>query len=62
MASRILGPTGSRRRRRFLLGPILLASALLALFVAGAARAVHDAEFQLDGDVVANTTTNVGGI
>jgi len=29
--------------------------------VAGAARAVHDAEFQLDGDVIASTTTNVGG-
>jgi hypothetical protein len=61
MATRILGPTGSRRRRRFLLGPILLATTLLALFVAGAARAVHDAEFQLDGDVIASTTTNVGG-
>jgi hypothetical protein len=61
MTERILGPTDSRRRRRFLLVPILLAATLLALFVAGAARAVHDAEFQLDGDVIASTTTNVGG-
>jgi hypothetical protein len=61
MATRILGPTDSRRRRRFLLGPILLASALLALFVAGAARAVHDLDFQLDGDVVTSPDGTVGG-
>jgi hypothetical protein len=61
MATRILGPTGSRRRRRFLLGPILLVTTLLALFVAGAARAVHDLDFQLDGDVVTSPDGTVGG-
>jgi hypothetical protein len=61
MATRILGPTDSRRRRRFLLGPIVLAAALLALFVAGAARAVHDLDFQLDGDVLTSPDGNVGG-
>ena len=30
------------------------------MFVAGA-QAVHDEDFQLDGDVLASTTTNVGG-
>ena len=54
MSTRILGPTGSKRRKRMLLGPILLTAALAALFIAGAARAVHDADFQLDGE-----TTNV---
>jgi hypothetical protein len=61
MATRILGRTGSRRRRRFLLGPILLAAALLALFVAGAARAVHDLDFQLDGNILSSPDGNVGG-
>jgi hypothetical protein len=59
--TRIIGPTGSRRRRRFLFLPILVASAIVALFVAGAAKAVHDFSFQLDGDVSASTTTSVGG-
>jgi hypothetical protein len=61
MATRILGPTGSKRRKRFLFGPLVLAAALAALFLAGAAQAVHDLTFQLDGDVSASTTTNVGG-
>ena len=59
--TRMLGPTGSKRRKRLLLGPMLLAAALAALFIAGAARAVHDLTFQLDGDVIASTTTSVGG-
>jgi hypothetical protein len=50
MATRILGPTGSKRRKRFLLGPLLLIAALVALFLAGSAQAVHDLQFQLDGD------------
>jgi hypothetical protein len=58
--SRLIGPTGSRRRRRFLLLPVLLAATLALFFVAGA-QAVHDLQFQLDGDVLASTTTNVGG-
>lgn len=60
MAERVLGPTGSRRRRRFLFVPILIVSAAALMFVAGA-QAVHDQNFQLDGDVSASTTTNVGG-
>src|SRR6266550_1160684 len=51
MATRILGPTGSRRRKRLLLGPVLLAAALAALFLVGSARAVHETGiFQLDGN------------
>src|SRR5262245_40121378 len=50
MAERILGPTGSRRRRRFLSVPVLLV-ALAALFVVSGAQAVHATGlFQLDGD------------
>src|SRR6059058_3649607 len=62
MAERILGETGSKRRRRFhvLFLPLLLAAAV-ALFTAGSALAVHDIAFQLDGDVSASTTTSVGG-
>ena len=61
MAERVLGPTGSRRRRRFLLVPILVVSAVAMMFVAGA-QAVHGEAFQLDGDVLASTTTNIGGV
>ena len=61
MAERVLGPTGSRRRRRFLLVPMLVVSAVALLFVAGA-QAVHGEAFQLDGDVLASTTTTVGGV
>src|SRR6266404_7759586 len=53
MTERILGPTGSRRRRRFLWVPMLLV-ACTALFVIAGAQAVHDLDFQLDGE-----TTNV---
>jgi len=60
MAERILGPQGSKRRRRFLWVP-MIAIAALALFVIGNAQAVHDETFQLDGDVLASTTTNYGG-
>jgi hypothetical protein len=59
MATRILGPTGSKRRRRFLIVPIVLIAAA-ALLLAGAAQAVHDETFQLDGDVLHSTTTNYG--
>src|SRR5262245_12762249 len=41
MATRIVGPKGSRRRRRFLSAPVLL-TALAALFLIGGAQAVHD--------------------
>ena len=50
MATRILGPTDSRRRRRFLLVP-LLAVGLAALFLTAGAQAVHEiGVFQLDGN------------
>jgi hypothetical protein len=58
--TRVLGPTGSKRRRRFLIVPILVIAAL-ALLLVGSAQAVHDEAFQLDGDVTASTTTNFGG-
>jgi hypothetical protein len=50
MTERILGPTGSTRRRRFLWVPALLI-ACTALFLIGSAQAVHDEGFQLDGDL-----------
>jgi len=47
MATRILGPAGSKRRKRFLLAPVLLV-ALAALFLIGGAQAVHnDGLFEL---------------
>jgi hypothetical protein len=50
MATRILGPKGSKKRRRFLFVPILLV-ACTALFYVSGALAVHDVGvFQLDGD------------
>jgi hypothetical protein len=50
MATKVLGPTGSSRRRRFLAVPLTLA-ALLALFWIAGAQAVHDTGvFQLDGN------------
>jgi hypothetical protein len=48
--TRVMGPTGSRRRRRFLIVPILCIAAL-ALFMAGSAQAVHDLNFELDGNI-----------
>jgi hypothetical protein len=54
MAKRVLGPTGSWRRRRFLLGPILLV-ALAALYLTAGAQAVHDTgKFELDGNATNN--------
>ena len=60
MTERVLGEKGSRRRKRFLLLPVLATAALALLWVAGA-QAVHGEEFQLDGDVIASTTTSIGG-
>jgi Bacterial Ig-like domain (group 3) len=56
VTQRVLGPTGSRRRRRFLIAPILLA-ALAALFVIGGAQAIHnpgDTSLELDRNVADN--------
>ena len=52
MTERVLGPTGSRRRRRFTIGPFLLIAVLALLFTAGA-QAVHDdGLFELDRNAV----------
>jgi hypothetical protein len=51
--TRVIGPTGSRRRRRFLIVPILLAAALGLFFTVGA-QAIHvppDSSLELDGNV-----------
>ncbi len=60
MATRILGPTGSKKRRRFLFVPMLCIAAI-ALFWIGSAQAVHElGVFQLDGNpwVFAPSGTN----
>ena len=50
MTQKILGPEGSRRRKRFWLVPMLAALFAVVFYVAGA-QAVHDTgRFQLDGD------------
>jgi hypothetical protein len=59
MIRRILGSVRGRRKRSFAIGSVG-AVALLALVISNA-FAVHDFTFQLDGDVSASTTTNVGG-
>lgn len=57
MADKILGPQGSKRRKRFLWVPMLLI-ACTALFVIGNAQAVHDTgRFQLDGDASTGLNT-----
>ena len=48
--TRIVGPPGSRRRRRFLAVPILLTMMVGLLFI-GTAAAVHDEAFELDGNI-----------
>ncbi|MDP9331128.1 MAG: hypothetical protein M3P11_10890 [Actinomycetota bacterium] len=58
---RIHGPSGSWRRRLALFGAVATATALLSVVAIPNAFAVHDLHFQLDGDVLASTTTNVGG-
>ncbi|MDF2732754.1 MAG: hypothetical protein K0S92_1387, partial [Desertimonas sp.] len=59
MTERLIGETGSKKRRRFLFLPILLV-VCTALFVVAGAQAVHDEKFQLDGDAFANIG-DVGG-
>jgi hypothetical protein len=52
MTERILGPTGSAKRRRFLIVPILAVMLVGALWIAGA-QAVHDdGLFELDRNAV----------
>jgi hypothetical protein len=52
---------GGGRRRRLFFGSFLVSIAALAALFISNAFAVHDLVFQLDGDVSASTTTNVGG-
>ena len=49
MTERVLGPTGSPRRRWTLLLPLAAVIAVSLYYVAGA-QAVHDLDFQLDGE------------
>ena len=61
MAKKILGPTGSTRRRRWLGVPTLLVM-LVALFWIAGAQAVHDEGLiQLDGDALTSTVPSYGG-
>lgn len=55
--------TGRHRGRRWLTAGLAVATSTAAVIALGAAPAlaVHDETFQLDGDVSAATTTNVGG-
>jgi hypothetical protein len=61
MATRILGPTGSKRRRRFLIVPILLIAGLALFWIGSASPSVHDiAVFQLDGNATVADTGPLG--
>ena len=60
MKHRILGLAGGKRRRRLLFATLASAVALGAVLISSA-LAVHDLDFQLDGDVVSTPDTNVGG-
>lgn len=57
---RILGSPGRSRRLRSTIA-LTACALLLAVIAAPSALAVHDLEFQLDGDVVASTQTNIDG-
>jgi hypothetical protein len=61
MSERILGPQGSKRRRRFLWVPMLLV-ACAALFAVAGAQAVHETgAFELDGNAMsANAASPFG--
>jgi hypothetical protein len=60
--TRIIGPTGSKRRRRFLLVPLLLSTVAFAVFFVGAARAVlpgSQNKFEAnDGNMTLGTSGN----
>ena len=54
MTQWVLGAKGSRRRRRFLIVPILFVASASVLWIGGAA-AVHDTgSFELDGNATKN--------
>jgi hypothetical protein len=50
-----------RRGRRPLAALAILSIVAGSILASGIALAVHDEDFQLDGDVLSSTTTNVGG-
>jgi hypothetical protein len=54
--TRIIGPTGSGRRRRTLFG-VVVSIALLAVFAVPNALAVHNLAFELDGNTAVDATT-----
>jgi hypothetical protein len=59
--ARILGSTGTRRRRRYQLTAIFSGTMLLALFAALPAQAVHDVgAFQLEGNAVTDPSPPAG--
>ena len=60
MTEMILGPEGSKRRRRFLWVP-MLGIACIALFVIGSAQAVHEFQFQLDGELTSTAYSAPAG-
>src|SRR4051794_41122258 len=59
MADRILGPTGSTRRRRFLLVPLLLVALAAFFVIAGAQANPPDTAgyFELDKNLINNEQT-----
>jgi hypothetical protein len=59
MATRILGPTGSKRRKRFLLVPLLLAAVASLFVIVGAQASPPDQAgfFELDKNLINNEQT-----
>jgi hypothetical protein len=60
--NRKAAPPGSRRRRWLFLATLIVSVGALGAFLVSSALAVHDEAFQLDGDVLHSTTTNVNGV
>src|SRR5215204_2346028 len=61
MTARLIGETGSKKRRRFLFLPVVLVACTALFYIAGA-QAVHDAGlFQLDGDAQKATPAGAAG-
>jgi hypothetical protein len=58
MATRVLGPTGSAKRRRFLFVPVVLVAALALFWIAGAQGSAPQSAgvFQLDGNAFSSDT------
>ena len=59
MTERVLGPTGSPRRRWTLLLPLIAVLAIGVLYIAGAQAVNATGAFELDGNAV-STTGNAG--